>query len=276
MDYKPALFIAGICVVVIALVGFFLPESTRESVSQSSMQFFSPVWRVVGWAQVDTDSVDDSMKSREDLMTELQELRRVNARLETDMALMQGLDEENARLATKLEYKRASRHKLLTARVIHRDPSNWWNTVLINVGSSDEPNLAVDLPVVTPEGVVGKIESVGSHTCRVVLLVDNRCKISSGTESSRARGIVQGSTSMSSGTPTLTFTYVDRDTKFSVGERVYTTGMGRAFPPNLLVGTVTRAPAMQMDKNFGLYREGQVQPSVDLENLKEVFVILAD
>jgi rod shape-determining protein MreC len=61
---------------------------------------------------------------------------------------------------------------------------------------------------------------------------------------------------------------------FTKGERVLTTGLGGTFPPDLIIGTVSEAPMLTADKNFGLYREGTVEPSVDLNNLDEVFVIL--
>ncbi|NBS83458.1 MAG: hypothetical protein EBS59_01965, partial [Verrucomicrobia bacterium] len=75
------------------------------------------------------------------------------------------------------------------------------------------------------------------------------------------------------GSPLCRLTFVTREAKFGVGERVLTTGLGGTFPPNLLVGTVTEAPALTSEKNSGLYREGQVAPASDLNDLREMFIL---
>ncbi|NDH35656.1 MAG: hypothetical protein EBX67_09350 [Betaproteobacteria bacterium] len=67
--------------------------------------------------------------------------------------------------------------------------------------------------------------------------------------------------------------FYTREAKFGVGERVLTTGLGGTFPPNLLVGTVTEAPALTSEKNSGLYREGKVTPAADLNDLREMFIL---
>jgi rod shape-determining protein MreC len=157
--------------------------------------------------------------------------------------------------------------------VIERDASNWWNSVLVDRGWNDDPNLAQDQPVVTPRGVVGKTGTVGRSTTRVMLLSDENCKVSVLTEGAGARGILLGDTPLNGGSPLCRMTFVTRESKFSVGERVLTTGLGGTFPPNLLVGTVTEAPSLTSEKNSGLYREGKVTPSAELNDLREMFIL---
>ncbi|NBY66341.1 MAG: rod shape-determining protein MreC, partial [Verrucomicrobia bacterium] len=93
------------------------------------------------------------------------------------------------------------------------------------------------------------------------------------TEGSGARGILLGDTPLNGGVPVCKMTFVTREAKFEVGERVLTTGLGGTFPPNLLVGTVSEAPPLTAEKNSGLYREGQVAPAADLNDLREMFIL---
>lgn len=79
---------------------------------------------------------------------------------------------------------------------------------------------------------------------------------------------------MNGGVPLCKLSFVNRDAQFQKGERVFTTGLGGVFPSNLLIGVVSEAPPLSTERNFGLYREGTVQPTADLNNLGEVFVIL--
>jgi rod shape-determining protein MreC len=162
---------------------------------------------------------------------------------------------------------------LLACRVVERDPSNWWNSVLVDRGWKDDPNLAPDQPVVTPRGVVGKTGTVGRSTTRVMLISDENCKVSVLAEVSGARGILKGDTPLNGGQPICRMTFVTREAKFDVGERVLTTGLGGTFPPNLLVGTVSEAPPLNSEKNAGLYREGTVAPAADLNDLRELFIL---
>lgn len=270
----PVLYFGVLAVVGLALAGFFLSESGRAKVHQVSHDVLSPVYRMVGWGRERAESLKDRVHAGEEALNELKALREERARLATENSLLRGREEEIARLREMMAFKQDSSYRLLAARVVERDPSNWWNAVIIDRGYDDDPALAPDQPVVSPRGVVGKTGTVGRLTTRVILLVDENCKISAVSESSRSRGIVQGSTSINGGKPQCKFSFIAREFEISVGERVFTTGLGGTFPANLLIGTVVEAPPLSTERNFGLYRDGTVQPTVDMNDLQDVFVIL--
>lgn len=270
----PVLYFGVLAILLVAVACYFLPEPARDTLRQWSMETLSPVYRAVGWMRERKETVADRIKTSDEVLEELRQLRERAALAETENTLLRGHQEENARLREMLGFKQQSPYRLLAARVVERDPSNWWNAVIINRGYEDDPALAPDQPVVTPRGVVGKTGTVGRFSSRVILVVDENCKISAVSELSRSRGILQGATSINGGMPHCRFTFIARESELAVGERVFTTGMGGAFPPNLLIGVVTAAPPLSADRNFGLYRDGTVEPAADLNDLREVFVIL--
>jgi len=270
----PVLYFGVLAAVLAALAGFFLTEGGRARVHQISHDTLSPVYRMVGWGKQGAGQLHDRVRAGEEVLRELDELRKERARLATENSLLRGQEEEIAGLREMLAFKKDSTYRLLAARVIERDPSNWWNAVIIDRGYDDDPALAPDQPVVSARGVVGKTGTVGRLTTRIILLVDENCKISAVSESSRSRGIIQGSTSISGGKPQCRFSFVAREFELSVGERVFTTGLGGTFPAHLLIGTVVEAPPLSTERNFGLYRDGTVQPTADLNDLQNVFVIL--
>jgi rod shape-determining protein MreC len=270
----PVLYFGVLTILLVAVSCYFLPEPARNTIRQWSAEVFSPVYRSVGWMQERKGWVTDRLKTSDEVLEELRQLREKTARVETENSLLRGHQQENSRLREMLGFKQESSYRLLASRVIERDPSNWWNAVIINRGYEDDPALAQDQPVVSPRGVVGKTGTVGRYTTRVILVVDENCKISAVSESSRSRGIIQGATSINGGQPHCRFTFISRESELSLGERVFTTGLGGVFPPNLLIGTVTEAQPLSADRNFGLYRDGVVQPTADLNDLQEVFVIL--
>ncbi|MDD5262523.1 MAG: rod shape-determining protein MreC [Methylacidiphilales bacterium] len=270
---RPILFIACFLVIALAIAGFFLPDSIRPKLEKISIEATSPVWRSLDWIKDKYVNIRAGFQTAQELRSQNHKLTTENAGLQTENAILRSLKEENGRLREMIGFKDDSNFQLLPARVIQRDPSNWWNVVIINRGWEGNPALASDQPVVSARGVVGKTGAVGRYASRVILLVDENCKISAVTETSHARGIVVGATSLSAGDPLCHITFVGRDSEFAVGERVFTTGLGGAFPPNLLIGTVKEAPPLAADKNFGLYRDGVIEPTVDLNNLEEVFVV---
>jgi rod shape-determining protein MreC len=158
--------------------------------------------------------------------------------------------------------------------VVQYDPSNWWQAAIIDRGWADNPDLASDQPVITPRGVVGKVGVVGKYSSRIVFLTDDNCRISVEVEETRARGILSGAGLSLTGKPQAKISFVSRDTPLPIGARVFSSGLGGVFPQGLLVGTVREAPPLSADLNFGLYREGKIEPIVDLDNLKEVFIIV--
>jgi rod shape-determining protein MreC len=272
---RPIYYIGALVIVALAILGYFLPGGLKDRVAQGSIVISSPIQRSIGWVQQRFFGAKGGIKNVEDLRKENTYLKDMNARLAAENLVLSGLQKENGRLKELMGFRNDSEFKLLAARVIQRDPSNWWDAVIINRGYKDDVELAADQPVISPRGVVGKTTEVGPYTTRVILVVDENCKISAVTESSRAQGVTAGAAAMNNTAgATCRFSFVPRETEFAAGERVFTSGLGGIFPANLLIGVVSEAPPLSADKNFGLYREGVVQPTADLNNLQEVFIIL--
>ena len=85
-------------------------------------------------------------------------LRRENQQLRLQAMQAEETARENARLRQLVGWQRQTPWKLKLARVVLREPANWWRTVQIDLGSRD--GLRVNLPVLTTDGLVGRISSV--------------------------------------------------------------------------------------------------------------------
>jgi rod shape-determining protein MreC len=79
---------------------------------------------------------------------------------------------ENERLRNLLGFKEKSGYQMVTARVIARDPSLWFDTIIINQGSSS--GIELNMPVVTPGGIVGRVIGVGPWSSQVMLITEER------------------------------------------------------------------------------------------------------
>lgn len=113
--------------------------------------------------------------------------------------------------------------------------------------------------VVTPEGLVGSILSVGDHVAKIRLITDNESRIPVITEKSRTRAILAGD---DSALPALM--YLPDDHRIEAGERVFTTDDGGVFPAGIAVGEVRFTQ--------GKHARAYVVPLSDLQRLEDVLI----
>src|SRR5260221_7669700 len=110
------------------------------------------------------------LKKLDELEKENRQLRQENEQLRTTNNLLKTLETEVNRLNKALGFRERSPFRLIPARVIARDNASWWNTCSIDRGSED--GLAVDMAVVTQDGLVGKNRTGAKNISHFVLLSD--------------------------------------------------------------------------------------------------------
>jgi rod shape-determining protein MreC len=208
----------------------------------------------------------EELRTSQDLERELGQLRDQVGRLRLIEERHRELEEENARLRRALGFKENAPFDVVTARVIRRQPSTWWQTVIIDRG--EESGIGVQLPVVSHEGLVGKIDQPVDRMSTVILLTDAKCQVSARIEGTGEAGILGGQRGMAEGTPLLRLRFLDKNAAVRPGMRVLTTGRGGLFPAHLMRGTVESFEPGAFDA------EALVRPAVDFMNLETVFVVM--
>jgi len=203
---------------------------------------------------------------------DLRSVRGEKLRLEEEVAALREqvrrLEEaglENARLRRLLDLPAALGLDLVTAQVIAKDTTNWFKTVMINKGS--EAGLQRGLPVIAPEGLVGRVVEVIPGSAKVQLLTDPVSSVGALLKEQRVTGLVTGDRGQ-----TAIVKYLPLLAEVRVGDVVLTSGMGGVFPKGIMIGTVTAIHR----KSGALFQEASVQPSVDFGRLEEVLVITGD
>ena len=275
-----------LALIAVIVIGVFLPQNWKAGLQGLGWDVFGPATRLLDRPREFFSQIHSGFKSLDEAEREVKVLRATDAALKTENDVLHDLSAENTRLREMLDFKQGSHYKLLACRVVSRDPSNWWNTVIINRGWTDNEKLAPDLPVVTPRGLVGKTGLVQRDLTEVILMINQNCRIAATVEGSHDRGIVVGLGAPAEGKPRVKMEFLPRNAQISVGERVFTSGVGTyavdtkpkdrkgVFPPGLFLGTVLDAPPLSGANNFGLYREATIDPALDLTQLDELFVIL--
>ncbi|MBF0203472.1 MAG: rod shape-determining protein MreC [Desulfamplus sp.] len=191
-----------------------------------------------------------------------------NIELKKELALAMGaqnrcmeLELENSRLRSFIDFNNASENVFIAAKVIGRDPSPWFQTLMINKGSGD--GLIKGLPVLVSEGVVGRIETVSENFSRVLLITDRNSAVDALVQSSRARGIVQGNN-----TDQCLFKYALRKDEIVQGDIIVSSGLDQVFPKGLRIGKVLDI----QKENSDLFQMIIIKTFVNFDKLEEVLV----
>lgn len=169
----------------------------------------------------------------------------------------------NERLKRLLDLKNSLPVPSLAASVIGEDGTPWFKTIMIDRGGSD--GLREGMPVIAADGVVGQLVKVTARSSRVLLITDHASGVAGIVQRSRARGVVKGK---GGGRCSLDFSLTEEDVK--VGDSVVTSGIGRVFPKGLSIGEVT----MVKKGEYGIFQTVDVRPTVNLERLEEVLVLV--
>lgn len=212
-----------------------------------------------------------------EVIRERDRLDKEAATLRAQVRELEALARENRELRDQLAYKKRLNLKTIACEVIARDDGyGWWQTIRLDKGRED--GIAENMPVITPEGVVGRTTEVSGRTCDVLLISDRSFKASVRFEQDGSYGILHGGGVSLSGVHSTgvlcvpgscRVDYLRKDLEIKDGEMAVTSGLGGIFPPGLVVGRVVR---MSPDET-GLYQQGQVEPTADLGRLQRVLVV---
>jgi rod shape-determining protein MreC len=226
----------------------------------------NPVIAVQTWISTRFQAIQDLIQSPSDVTR----LRQDNARLEAEVARLQAqvIDlqqqvREVQMLSTLLGFVRANpENEYVSAAVIGVDTSPFLRYVIINRGSDD--GLRRGMPVVTHQGLVGRIASVLPNAARVQLITDSGSSVNVQLQKSGAEATLKGSI-----TGDISLESIPQDATVEVGDVIITSGLGGDYPSDLIVGQISGVRRRPSE----LFQTASVQPVVDFAGLEVVLVI---
>ena len=265
--FKQKNYLALGAVVLVALLIFSLPPKATTRLKLAIGSLFLPLLGLNSTAQQLPVSAADAILSRRELLQLAENLRRENDQFKV-LALQAGATaRENDQLRSALGWQRQQPWKLKLANVITRDPANWWRTIEIDLGSRD--GITVNLPVLTSDGLIGRVSSVGLTRSQVVLLSDPNCKASAIVENqAHDTGVISAGGPLDNSLVQLA--YLSGGANLKPGQSVTTSGLGGIFPKGIPIGLVVDSRPVE----FGLYTEARVKLAANLGALEQVWVLL--
>jgi rod shape-determining protein MreC len=193
-----------------------------------------------------------------------------NQRLETTVGLLRSQINDlkeaklaNQRLANILKFKAGRDFPYVGADVVSWNPNSWFKTITIDRGSQD--GVASGMPVISHQGMVGRVVEVSPGYSRVLLIIDYNSSVDAYVQRSRVRGILAGRSERK-----CIFKYALKNDDVQRGDVIVSSGMSGAFPKGLPLGRVSRVKATGQD----IFLEIDVTPAADFDHLEEVLVVL--
>lgn len=172
--------------------------------------------------------------------------------------------EENLRLKELLGFKEKAQFELTPAQVIGRNPSTWFSDLTINKGSKD--GIEVDMPVVTHQGLVGKIIAVYPSYSKVQLIISPNSGISAIVQRTRDNGVLIG---LSTPIGYTKITRLHQHADIQEGDIIISSPLTGIYPKGLAIGRVVEV----CDDPVSLELSALVKPQVDFDRLEEVLII---
>ena len=202
-------------------------------------------------------------QSEVELAAENEELKKQVSELQNYIIqLQQNLNEADI-LYALLGFARSSPdEQYIPAKVIGKDPSPFLKYLLIDQGS--DQGIRSGMPVVTNNGLVGRIEAVTASASRVKLITDSTSMINAVVTEVDAECMVQGSI-----TGDVTIEMVSQDVKLEPGQIVQTSGLGGDFPSDFIIGQVLNVNQI----NNEIFQSASILPAENFSTLQAVLVV---
>ena len=168
----------------------------------------------------------------------------------------------NTSLQKLLNFRESYDQPMLAAKIVGKDPSLWFRTVIVDRGSND--GLTKGMPVVNGEGIVGQVFAVSPNYSKVLLAIAPSSAIDVLLQKTRVRGILKGTGSL-----VYKLDYVLKKIDVQEGDHIVTAGYGGLFPTGMPVGVVSKV----VRKRRGMFLDIEVTPTVDFLTLEDLLII---
>jgi rod shape-determining protein MreC len=197
--------------------------------------------------------------------TDNQELKQLVEKYAGIEHQLNEVKQTNLRLRSLLDFKEQVEFVVTPAQVIGRNPSTWFANLTIDRGSRH--GIKVDMPVVTNQGLVGKIIEVYPSYSKVQLLISPDSGISAIVQRTRDNGVLIG---LSSPSGYSQITRLHSKSEVKEGDVIVSSPLTGIYPKGLVIGRVVEV----YDDPISLERSALVKPEVDFDRLEEVLIII--
>ncbi|MBM2809396.1 MAG: rod shape-determining protein MreC [Chloroflexi bacterium] len=256
---------AAVGIAALAVLLILVPGAAFQAES-AGLRVLAPIEAALTGTANGVSRLVENVAQAGDLAAQNRQYREDVNRLQATIVQLRELELENQDLRRLLDLReRAPLGSLLSVNVIAQEPLTGVQAVSIDRGS--DQGVAVNQPVISWRGVVGRTIEVRPTTSKVLLITDVNSAVSARIQDpeSRATGSIRGT-----GDGRLLMQFVPRTDALRAGDTAITSGIGGVFPPGLVIGRVLQV----RQRDVEVFQEALVEPSVDMRNAERLYVVL--
>lgn len=251
-----------------AVVSTLASGVTSEPLAEAAGMIVVPFEKSINGIGSWIGEINQTFQDKQDLIDKNQELQdAVDTLTEQNNILIQNQSELSRLQELYNLDEEYSSYPKVAARIISKDPGNWYDTFMINRGSND--GIRVDNNVIAGKGLVGIVTEVGPNWATVRAIIDDSSNVSAMTVGTDDTCVVEGELELIDEGKLRFSQLYDKDDKVTVGERVVTSNISDKYVEGLFIGYVSE---IELDTN-NLTKAGTIVTPVDFQHLKDVFVI---
>jgi rod shape-determining protein MreC len=226
------------------------------------LRLLGPAERLVTIGLGGASDVGHTVRLQGQLLDENRRLRRQVEELRLRLLRMGDVEQELARLGDAVRYSAPLLGEIRAVDVVYADHASWLRSLVLYTGSQPA---AVNQPVLSPGGLVGRVVVVAGPYAKVQLVTDRAASVGAMILRTRRQGVVRGSGQEGGG---LSLDYVPLSADVRPGDSVLTAGIDGVYPRGIPVGTVVAVEA-----GGQLFHKIRLAPTVDLGALDQVYLL---
>jgi len=230
----------------------------------AGLRLVGPVARLVLLTSEGFAGSRENLRLRRTLLDENLRLRREVADLRLELMRLREVGSEMSRLARAVEYAAPPVGRIRAADVVYVDHVSWLRTLVLFSGGVPAE---INQPVLTPDGLVGRVVVVAGPYAKVQLITDRAASVGGMAVRTRRQGVVRGRSGASSESG-LELDYVPLQADVRPGDRVVTAGIDGIFPRGIPIGTVAA-----VEPGGQLFHRIRLNPAVDFGTLDQVYLL---
>ncbi|HEV3456130.1 MAG TPA: rod shape-determining protein MreC [Thermoanaerobaculia bacterium] len=226
------------------------------------LRILGPVARLVSIAGGGASDLGHKVRLQGQLLDENRRLRLQVEELRLRLLRLGDVEQELARLGDAVSYSAPLLGEIRAVDVVYADHASWLRSLVLYTGPR---SAAVNQPVLSPAGLVGRVVVVAGPYAKVQLVTDRAASVGGMILRTRRQGVVRGSGQEGGG---LSLDYVPLSADVRPGDSVLTAGIDGVYPRGIPVGTVVAVEA-----GGQLFHKIRLAPAVDLGALDQVYLL---
>ncbi len=260
---------------LLAVVGLsaglaILPIGPKSFMKSTLIEAQAPLWTALRDLSDWQDAAALKLRSKDDLVSIIQELASTQAGLELKMKTLEAVEAKNARLEGLLNMPASAGYETRVVRVLRRDVNSWWQLLWIDAGSAQ--GICAGMGVISREGVLGRVREVFEQSAVVELVTSPYFRMAVQFPDDARPFIFQGGSLAFAQAPTGNVSALQPEMalKADATRPLVTTGLSGSFPAGLPVGTLFETSTL----SEGGLIEGRARLAAPINSLREVCVLV--